>query len=90
MTNDPLQIHEHGVEIRWPKSEIAEVVIPIHCGEGQERDSTAVLARAWALLAEAITDNKHKLQEIEASQAQARAPSTEAEAAPGNHTWFQG
>lgn len=77
----------HGVEVRSRDAERAEVVIEVH-RDSEEFDTAAILARAWACLAEAISDHKAA---VETSRA-AAAPDTSQPPthAPGSGAWWEG
>jgi hypothetical protein len=75
-----------GVEIRRPTSDTAEVMIPIP-SEGEPLSSTAVLARAWSLLAEAIIEEKKQSEQPAASQTEEDVP---ANPPPGDGAWWNG
>lgn len=77
----------HGVELRARDAERAEVVIEIS-RDSDEFDTATILSRAWACLAEAISDHKAA---VEASRA-AAAPETNQPAghAPGSGAWWEG
>ena len=76
----------HGVAIRRRGGDVA-VVIPVSFAAGEDQSAATVLARAWALLAEAIAENKHKGGQPGTSAA---GPDDAPHAAPGSGAWWDG
>lgn len=77
----------HGVEVRSRDAERASVVIEVH-RDSEEFDTAAILARAWACLAEAISDHKAA---AEASRAAAAPDESQPPThSPGSGAWWEG
>lgn len=77
----------HGVEVRSRDADRAEVVIEIR-RDSDDFDTPAVLARAWACLAEAISDHKAAME----ANRTAAAPGNGQPAphSPGSGAWWEG
>ncbi|MBZ9822169.1 hypothetical protein [Mesorhizobium sp. CA4] len=78
----------HGVSIRSRSGEAAEVVIVVQAGDS-DFDEPALLAKAWAQLADAINAHKQNTSEPQSRPEEPMA-SPDAPTTPGSGAWWNG
>jgi hypothetical protein len=89
MSTDDAEMRD-AVDVRGLDEPFSEVVIRIVRQDGETPTVDKLLARAWALLAEAITENKQAAPDDHGAERQEPDADEAEQEPPGSGAWWNG